>query len=69
MKKIRLLVNTKSKKYPLIIGSNIINQISNFLNSNNIFFEKCLIVYDSKVPKIKLNIIKKKIKIKKNYNL
>jgi len=36
MRKIRLLVKTKSKKYPIIIGSNIINQIDYLLKSNNI---------------------------------
>jgi len=62
MKKIKLFVKTKSKKYPIIIGSNTINKISNILKSNNIFFEKCLIVFDTKVPKNKLNILKKKVK-------
>ena len=66
MKKIRLLVKTKSKKYPIIIGSNIINQINYLLRSNNIDFEKSLIVFDKNVPKKKLNIIKQKLKIKKN---
>ena len=53
MKKIRLIVKTKSKKYPIIIGSNIIKEIKKILKSNNISFEKCLIVYDTKVPKTK----------------
>jgi len=66
MKKIRLLVKTKSKQYPIIIGSNIINQINHLLKSNNISFEKSLIVFDKKVPKKKLNIIKQKLKSKKN---
>ena len=64
MKKIRLLVKTKSKKYPIIIGSNIINQIYYLLNLNNINFEKSLIVFDKNVPKKKLNIIKQKLKTK-----
>ena len=65
MKKIRLFVKTKSKNYPIIIGSNIIKEIQNILKSNSIFFENCLIVCDTKVPKIKLNILKEKIKSKK----
>ena len=64
MKKIKLIVKTKSKKYPIIIGSNIISKIPNILKSNNFFFEKCLIIYDTNVPKIKLNILKKRIKSK-----
>ena len=65
MKKIRLKVKTKSKTYPIIIGKNIITQISNILKSNNINFEKSLIVVDSKIPKNKINILKKKIISKK----
>ena len=44
MRKIRLNVKTKSKIYPIIIGKNIITQIPNILKSNNINFEKSLIV-------------------------
>ena len=65
MKKIKLIVKTKSKKYPIIIGSNIISKIPSILKSNNIFFEKSLIIADTKVPKKKLNILKKKIISKK----
>jgi len=64
MKKNRLLVKTKSKKYPIIIGSGVIKKITNILKSNNIFLEKCLIICDTKVPKKKLNTLKQKIKSK-----
>ena len=64
MKKIKILIKTKSKKYPIIIGSKIINTASNIFKSNNIFFEKSLIVYDTKVPIKNLNILKKNIKAK-----
>ena len=65
MKKIRLNVKTKSKTYPIIVGKNIIAQTSNILKSNNINFEKNLIVVDTKIPKEKLNILKKKITSKR----
>ena len=65
MKKIKLNVKTKSKIYPIIIGKNIISQIPKILKTNNINFEKCLIVVDKRIPKIKLNILKKKIVSKK----
>ena len=65
MKKIKLKVKTKSKTYPIIIGKNVITQISNILKSNNISFEKTLIIVDSKLPKKKLSILKKKIISKK----
>ena len=60
MKKIKLKVKTKSKTYPIIIGKNIIDQTSNILNSNNIKFEKCLIIVDTKIPKKKVEYFKKK---------
>ncbi len=65
MKKIKLNVKTKSKTYPIIIGKNVITQISSILKSNNINFEKTLIIVDTKIPKKKLNILKKKIFSKK----
>ena len=65
MNKIKLNVKTKSKTYPIIIGKNVITQISSILKSNNINFEKTLIIVDSKIPKKKLNILKKKIFAKK----
>ena len=65
MKKIKLNVKTKSKTYSIIIGKNIIAQIHNILKSNNINFEKALIVVDTKIPKKKLSILKKTIISKK----
>ncbi len=65
MKKIKLNVKTKSKIYSVIIGKNIISQVSNILKINNINFKKVLIVVDSKVPKKKINILKKKFTSKK----
>ncbi len=65
MKKIKLIVKTKSKIYPIIIGKNIISKIPNILKSNNINFEKTLIIVDKKIPKNKLTILKKKIVSKK----
>ena len=67
MEKIIIKVKTKSKSYPIIIGKNIINEIPNILNSNNLSFEKCLIIVDSKIPKNKLKIVKKKIISKKKF--
>ena len=59
MKKIELIVKTKEKKYPIIIGSNIIKEIQYILKLKSISFEKCFIIYDTKVPK-KINKLKKK---------
>ncbi len=65
MKKTKLIIKTKSKKYPIIFGSNIIKEVRNLLNSSNISFEKCFIIADTNVPKKQLDILKKKIKCKK----
>ena len=64
MKKIKLVVKTSSKNYPIIIGSNIIKNISSIIQRNNIKFNKCLIVADKKVPKKNLSILKNKIPCK-----
>ena len=65
MKKTKLIIKTKSKKYSIIFGSNIIKEIHNLLNSNNISFEKCFIISDTNIPRKQLNILKRKIKCKK----
>ncbi len=61
MKKIKLIVKTKSKKYPIIIGNKNLSKISNILKTSRINFQKVLIIYDTKVPKTKLNILKKNL--------
>ena len=69
MKKTKLIIKTKSKKYPIIIGPNVIDDINNILKFSKTYFEKVLIVYDTKVPKKKLYILKQKINSKKkNYS-
>ena len=60
MKANKLKVKTKSKNYNIYFGFNILKKISLILKLENINFEKCLIVVDKKIPKNKLNILKKK---------
>ena len=58
MKPIKLIVNTNSQKYPIIIGSNLISKISKILKENSIHLKKCLIVIDRSISKqiiLKLN--------------
>ena len=58
MKINKIKINSKSKNYSIIIGTNIIKDISKILHSNKIDFKKCLIIIDNKVPKrFKLNLI------------
>ena len=65
MKISKLLVKTNNKKYPIIIGNNIINNISNLIKNNSVSFKKCLIIFDKKVPNKFLKKIKKNLKNKK----
>tara|TARA_Y100000389_G_C17181370_1_gene374134 strand:+ start:344 stop:559 length:216 start_codon:yes stop_codon:yes gene_type:complete len=65
MKPIKLIINTKTQKYPIIIGFNLSSIILKIINSNSINFKKCLLVVDSNVPKKIISKIKKNLKKKK----
>ena len=56
MNTVKLIVNTNNHKYPIIIGSGIINKLSRILENNGVRFQKCLLIIDNKIPK---NLIKK----------
>ena len=58
MKQYKLLVKTSSEKYPIIIGSNLISNISKILKDNLKNFEKCLVVIDKNIPKKSIKKIK-----------
>ena len=50
MQTIKLQIKTGSQKYPIIIGSNILNMLPKLLKENLIEFNQCLIVADKNVP-------------------
>ena len=50
MKPIKLIVKTNSEKYPIIIGRNLISNLSQILKKNSISFKKCLLVLDKNIP-------------------
>jgi 3-dehydroquinate synthase len=56
MNTVKLIVNTNNHKYPIIIGSGLINKLSKILEDNEIRFQKCLLIIDNKISK---NLIKK----------
>jgi len=60
----KLLVKTNSKKYPIIIGKNLIKNTKHILNSCGIKFDKCLLVADKKIPKKNLLSLKNNINCK-----
>ena len=60
-----LPIKTKSKNYNIYIGHNITSKLNKIVKKENIFFRKCLIVIDKKIPKIFIKKIKSQIKSKK----
>ena len=65
MKTLKIIVNTKSEKYPILIGSSLLPNLSKILNKHFIYFRKCLIILDKNIPTKQINIIKKNFKNKK----
>ena len=67
MKPIKLIVKTKTQKYPIIIGSNILTRLLSEFQKHSIKFNKCLIIFDKKVPRHYVIKIKKLLKNKNLY--
>ena len=65
MKTNNILINTKTKKYSIVVGFNIIKNISNILSNKKIIFKKCLVVIDKNIPNKFKSILKKNLKKKK----
>ena len=65
MKPIVLKVKTKDHTYPIIIGKNLIINLSKIFKKNQINFSKCLIVADDKINKNIINKIQNNLKRKK----
>ena len=60
-----LPIYTKSKKYNIYIGNNIVAQFNKIIKKEKISFKKSLIIVDKNVPKKYLNKIYTKIKCEK----
>ena len=65
MKPIELNVKTKTENYQIIIGSNIIKNLSFYFKKNSIDFQKSLLVIDKRVPKKMISKITSSLKKKK----
>ncbi len=65
MKPIKLKVKLKLENYPIIIGSNLTNNLKSLLKKNSIFFNQCLLVIDKNVPIKLISKITKSLKNKK----
>ena len=55
MNSIKLQVKIKNQKYPIHIGSNVLNKLQKLLKENSINYNQCLIVADKNVPKKLIN--------------
>ena len=64
MKTHNININTKTKKYSIIVGSNLINNVSKILYKKKFHFKQCLIVIDKNIPIKKQLILIKKLKTK-----
>ena len=64
MKITKLNIKTSSQKYPIIIGLNLVSNISKSIKDNDIKFKKCLLVVDKKISKNIILKIKKSLKKK-----
>ena len=67
MKPIKLKINTKTQQYSIIIGSNLVSNISKILKENSINFKQCLLIIDKNISKIIVSKIKKSLNKKKIY--
>ncbi len=56
-----LRIKTKSKDYNIYIGHNITSSINKIFKKEKLYFKKCLIIVDKKVPKLFLKKIRSKI--------
>tara|TARA_B100000003_G_scaffold204853_1_gene217465 strand:+ start:56 stop:1162 length:1107 start_codon:yes stop_codon:yes gene_type:complete len=65
MKVLKLIVNTKSERYPILIGSNLLPNISKIFKQYKITFQKCLLIIDKNIPAKNISVIKKNL-INKN---
>ena len=69
MKAHNLSINTKTKKYSIFIGSNLISNINRIFTSQKLSFSKILIVVDKNVPnEFKKKLITTPRVLKKNSN-
>jgi 3-dehydroquinate synthase len=67
MKPIKLKIKTKTQEYPIIIGSNLVSNISKIIKNNSLNFKKCLLVVDKNISKKIIAKIKKSLKKENTY--
>ena len=61
MKKSKLIVKTKNREYPILIGKNLLGKIGHIIKSQVPNCKKIALIFDKKIPKKKLLQIKNSI--------
>tara|TARA_B100001027_G_C16242185_1_gene319977 strand:+ start:94 stop:1200 length:1107 start_codon:yes stop_codon:yes gene_type:complete len=64
MSPIKLNIKTKTQKYSILIGSNLMSNVEKIIRNNSIKFKNCLIVVDKNIPKKIILKIKRSLKNK-----
>ena len=67
MKFIKLKIKTKTREYPILIGSNLVINIPKIARKHLIDFQKCLLIIDSNISKNIISQIKKSLTKKNTY--
>jgi len=67
MKYIKLKIKTKTREYPILIGSNLVINIPKIARKHSIEFQKCLLIIDSNISKNIISQIKKSLTKKITY--
>ena len=67
MRPIKLKIKTKTQQYPIIIGSNLMPNISKIIKGNSLNFKQCLLIIDKNISKKIVSKIKKSLNKKKLY--
>ena len=61
----KLKIKTQSQEYPIIIGSNLVSNISKIIEDNSINFKQCLLIIDTNISKRAISNIKRSLNKKK----
>ncbi len=67
MKPIKLIINTSSETYPIIIGSDLIRNLPKIFRDNSLNSKKYFLLIDKNVPKKLVSLISKSLKKKRDY--
>ena len=67
MRPIKLKIKTKTQEYPIIIGYNLVSNISKIIKNNSLNFKQCLLVVDKNISKKIITKVKKSLNKKNIY--